>query len=112
MDFDEAVAALQTFEADNLDVDASVYGSEDASSLIVSLGGVLRRRHSDDDPSPAFREYIGEEAVVFTVGDGDSHTFSLWPSRFVDATQDETNGLRITTRDGRLSVRKNRPWVD
>jgi hypothetical protein len=40
------------------------------------------------------------------------HTISLWPSRFVAADVDDISGIQIVTRDGRLHVRKNRPWID
>ena len=108
MDFDETLTALDAFESQGVVVDVSVWGSDDDSDSLASLGGVLRRFRSDNEPSAA----VGEEAVVFAVGDGDSHVFTLWPSRFIDASQDEINGLRIRTRDGRLTIRRNRPWID
>jgi hypothetical protein len=54
-----------------------------------------------------------EFATVFEVGGSDyMHTISLWPSRFVAADVDDISGIQIVTRDGRLHVRKNRPWID
>lgn len=67
---------------------------------------------SDYDLSPTGGAALSEEAVVFAVGDGDDHVMILWPSRFIEATQDEINGIRIRTRDGDLAVRKNRRWID
>lgn len=112
MDFNQALAVLDALESEGVVVDASVWGDDENSDSLASLGGVLRRFRSDDEPSAAMRAAVGEEAVVFAVGDRDDHVFTLWPSRFIDATQDEIDGIRIRTRDGRLTVRKNRPWID
>jgi hypothetical protein len=51
-----------------------------------------------------------EEAITVIVG-GET-TFVLWPSCFMDALNDELNGMKITTRDGVLRVYRNRPWLD
>jgi hypothetical protein len=108
VDFNEALAALEELESEGVVVDASVWGNDEDSDSLASLGGVLRRVRSDGERSAE----MDVEAVVFAVGDGDNHVFTLWLSRFIDATQDEINGIRITTRDGRLTVRKNRRWID
>jgi hypothetical protein len=108
VDFAEALTALEALESEGVVVDASVWGSDEDSDSLASLRGVLRRFRSDDEPSAA----MGEEAVVFAVGDGVSHVFTLWPSRFIDASQDEINGVRIRTRDGRLTIRRNQAWID
>ena len=106
--FDEAVAALDYLAAEGVVVEASVWGLGAASSPLMSQGGPLRRLSTAGN----LPEFAAEEAVVFAVGDGSSHSFELWPSRFKDASADDLNGISITTRDGRLHVHKNRPWID
>jgi hypothetical protein len=105
--FDEVVAALESLAEEGVVVEASVWGVGAASSSLMSQGGLLRRLSAEGD----FPDLEGESAVVFAVGDV-SHSFELWPSRFEDASADDLNGISITTRDGRLRVRKNRPWID
>lgn len=110
MTFDAAVAALDALVADGDPVSASVWGTDADAAPLMEAGGVLRRRHGVDLPTE-LREYLGEEAIGFFVGEG-SQSFSLWPSRFVHAEVDDLNGIEITTRDGCLRVRRNRPWID
>ncbi len=50
-------------------------------------------------------ELAGESAVLFAVGDGASHLFALWPTRFEDAVAGDPDGtVIITTHDERLRV--------
>jgi hypothetical protein len=112
VDFDGTVAALEGLESQAVVVDASVWGTTEDAGSLASLGGALRRLRSDYEPSAAMAASVGEEAIVFAVGNDDGHVLTLWASRFIDATQDEVNGIKITTQDGRITVRKNRPWID
>ena len=87
------------------------------SYLLASLGGLLAHAPGDPELPGALSGDLGdtvaaaEIATVFEVG-GSDHTLALWPSRFVAAEVDDINGIRIVTRDGRLQIRKNRPWID
>ena len=112
--FDEAVEALEALASEGVVVAASVRGTGDGAFSLMDADGALRRMESDDSISEwlEHRELAGEEAVVFLVGPGSDYSFSLWRSRFVSASVDDLNGIAITTRDGALRVRRNRPWID
>jgi hypothetical protein len=112
--FDEAVEALDALASEGVVVAASVSGTDDGAHSLMDADGVLRRMESDDSISEWLerRDLVGEEAVVFLVGHGSDHSLSLWRSRFVSASVDDLNGIAITTRDGALRVRRNRPWID
>ena len=107
MNLDEAVSALESLEGER--VTASVCGDDPSAASVMSADGVLRKMRVDE-PFPVPPE-AGEEAIVFLVGNAET-SFSLWPSRFIEATRDEINGLTVATRDGVLHVYRNRPWVD
>lgn len=114
MTFDEAVGALEALAAEGVVVSASVWGTDDGAFSLMDAGGVLRRMESDESLSEWLegRDLVDEEAVLFLVGPGSAHSISLWRSRFVSASVDGLNGIAITTRDGALRVRRNRPWID
>lgn len=108
--FDEVVSALEALAADEHPVSASVWGVGSDAAPLMDEEGVLRRMPESKLPGE-LHGHVGEEAVVFLVGDG-SQSFSLWPSRFAGAEIDDLNGIEIRTRDGLLRVRRNRPWID
>lgn len=97
MNLDEAVSALQSLEGER--VQASVWGDGPKAAFLMSAEGVLRMMRLDE----TFPAAPGEEAIVFLVGD-ENTSFSLWPSRFIEATSDEINVLEVATRDGVLRV--------
>ena len=114
MTFDRAVEALKALASEGVVVAASVWGTGNGAFSLMNTRGVLRQMESDDSIREWLerRELLGEESVVFLVGPGTDHSFSLWPSRFVAASIDDLNGISITTRDGALRVRRDRPWID
>lgn len=114
MTFDEAVEALDAFASEGVVVEASAWGTDPGASDLMTQSGVLRRMASDDRIRGwlASQDLVDEEAVLFLVGQGSDHTFSLWRSRFVRASTDDVDGIAITTHDGQLRVRRNRPWID
>ncbi len=113
MTFDEAVEALNALASEGVVVSASVWGTDDGAFPLINADGVLRRMESDDaDRDLVDPELVGEEAVVFLIGTGSDHGFSLWRTRFVSASIEDLNGIGIRTRDGELRVRRNRPWID
>jgi hypothetical protein len=111
--FDEAVEALDALVSEGVVVSASVWGTDKGAFSLMDAEGVLRRMESDDGITELLDpELLGEEAVLFLIGTGSDHSISLWRSRFISASIDDLNGLAITTRDGQLRVRRNRPWID
>jgi hypothetical protein len=108
MNFDDLVSALDSLEGAY--VTASVSGDGSEAAPLMSADCVLRRMQADD-ASPDPSAVTGEEAIVFVVGTSDT-TFSIWPSRFLDATSDVMNGVAVMTLDGRLRVYRNRRWID
>jgi hypothetical protein len=117
--FEEAIDALKALAEEGIVVEASVWGTGDDPSILASLGGLMVYAPGDpeelDAMSAELRDALAgaEIATAFEVGGSDyMHTISLWPSRFVAAEVDDINGIQITTRDGRVHVRKNRPWID
>jgi hypothetical protein len=117
--FAEAVDALKALADEGIVVEATVWGKEDDSYELASLGGLLVYAPGDPEVLGALAGELldavaaAEIATVFEVGSSDfSHTIDLWPSRFISAEVDDINGVQIVTRDGRLQVRKNRPWID
>jgi hypothetical protein len=117
--FAEAVDALKALAEEGIVVEATVWGAEDDSYQLASLGGLLAYAPRDSEVlgalSGELRDAVAaaEIATVFEVGGSDyTHTFALWPSRFVAAEVDDINGIQIVTRDGRLQIRKDRPWID
>jgi hypothetical protein len=117
--FAEAVDALKALADEGIVVEATMCGIEDDSYELASLRGLLVYAPGDPEVlgalSGELRDAVAaaEIATVFEVGGSDyMHTFALWPSRFVAAEVDDINGIQIVTRDGRLHVRKNRPWID
>jgi hypothetical protein len=114
--FDEMISALEALEGQQ--VTAQVVGNRaDADPLVIADGILQRVRPNDAPHGPA-----AEEATTFVVGEvvgengttvGENETtLVLWPSSFMDAVNDEINGMFITTRDGVLRVYRNRPWID
>lgn len=119
MTFAEAVDALKALADEGVVVKATVWGREDDSYSLASLGGLLVYAPGDPEVlgalSGELRDAVAaaEIATVFEVGSSDyTHTLALWPSRFVAAEVDDINGIQIVTRDGRLHVHKDRPWID
>jgi hypothetical protein len=111
--FDEAVVALHALASEGVVVAASVWGTDHGAFSLMDADGVLRRMESEDGINELLDpELVGEEAVVFLIGTGSDHSISLWRSRFISASTDDLNGIAITTRDGELRVRTNRPWID
>ena len=116
MTFEEAVNALKALAEEGAAVSATVWGVDEDASPLASLGGLLTHVPADPDILDSLqgelRESLAaaETAVVFQVGDW-NHTFALWPRRFIAANVDQVNGMSIITRDGRLQIHKNRPWI-
>ena len=108
MTFDETIEALEGLAAEGVTVTAAVWGVGPEAAPLMFQTGLFRRVRADLETEP----FGAETAVMFAFDDDYSHTFSLWPKRFEDGAVDEVNGISITTRDGRLRVYRNRPWID
>jgi hypothetical protein len=115
LDFSTAVEAVE--ELVGIEVSASFWGLVGHHAAPVgTLQGELKSRHttlSEGDLPASLREALGEEALTFPVGDHWGNDIMLWPSRFVSAERIEAGaGVAITTLDGIILVRSNRPWID
>jgi hypothetical protein len=106
----------------------------DAPAYVLWIGGhgaraqtpgcaasVEARRRGALSPEPvlarplltSLAKAVGEEAVVFQIGEHWGNDLAFWPSRFVDGENIlPRRTLRITTSDGVVIVGPNRPWID
>jgi hypothetical protein len=99
------ISALEALEGQQ--VTAQVVGDHADGAPLMMVDGILQRVRQNDAP----HGLAAEEAITFIVGEHET-TLVLWPNGFMDALNDELNGMKITTRDGVLRVYRNRPWLD
>jgi hypothetical protein len=106
----EAIAALRSLAAEGDPVTAAVKGLDAEAAqwgILPPLGGT-----DNDEDDVTAESFAAEMAASFAVGDDGTHTFDLWRSRFLSASADELNGIKVVTADGELRLYKNRPWID
>jgi hypothetical protein len=109
--FDEMISALEALEGQQV---TQVVGNRADAAPLMIVDGILQRVRPNDAPP----ELAADEATTFVFGENrtgveeNGTTLVLWPSCFMDAVNDELNGMKITTRDGVLRVYRNRPWLD
>src|SRR4051794_35118325 len=101
------ISSLEALEGQQ--VTAQVVGDRAEAAPLMIADGILQRVRSNDAP----HGLAAEEAITFvvsqngtTVGEN-GPTLVLWPSCFMDAVNNELNGMNITTRDGVLRVYRN-----
>ena len=109
MDFNDTVAALRALEGER--VSAQVHGGDADASPLMMADGVLRAMTGGEALLEEAGIFEAEVATTFAI-EGMQTWLSLWPSRFVDAVATSPTSVTITTRDGVLSVYRNRPGID